>query len=276
MAGCSAAPAAAPATEPTLPDPIPRVDMKTFMLPLDAYVLTQDQVQTRGRARITLMLGCLRRFGFDVPPPGRVDPIPGGTNERRYLLVYEARARTYGYRWPEVDDRQRPPEPDMPPAAQAVLSGEGSSMVGGAEVPPGGCIGESYRAMGMKAEASSEDTVAQRLFGEDYQRMLADSRVKAADAAWSACMARSGYAYAEPGNALSDPAFAGPKLTRAEVQTATADVRCKNETRLPDIMAAVETAYQKRSMQRHEPELRALRTQLDDQLRKAAEVLAGR
>jgi len=65
--------------------------------------------------------------------------------------------------------------------------------------------------------------------------------VTAAMKKWSRCLAAAGYSYQTPKAANDDPRFAGPTASPEEKKTALADVRCKQQTHLVDIMAAVET-----------------------------------
>jgi hypothetical protein len=69
-----------------------------------------------------------------------------------------------------------------------------------------------------------------------------DPRVRAVDAAWSRCMARAGYHYANP-QLAADRGWP-TKPTAAETATATADVRCKQQVNLANTWLTVEAAYQ--------------------------------
>lgn len=264
--------------EPELPASLPQVNMSTFTLPLDAYEPTDQQNRTMYEARNILIVRCMKKFGFTITPPGPGEPSPGGPNERRYLIHSEARAQTFGYKWPEITNQQRPPEPDLEPAARTAMSGDGASQISGVAVPEGGCLGEAARGLSREPAGDDESgfSLLRRLSNEAYSRMQNDSRVTAAAKRWSVCMRRAGFHYESPAQANNDPAFSGDVASPAEIATATADVKCKKETSLINVMAAVETAYQRRALEEHQERLRALTVQTQQEVKTAADVIAGR
>jgi hypothetical protein len=275
LTGCGAAEPAPLEGEPALSESLPQVDMSTFTLPLDAYEMTREQGRTIYQARNILIVRCMRRFGFTIVPPPLGEPSPGGQNERRYLIHSEARARTYGYKWPEITNEPRVPEPELEPAGSAALTGRGASQIGGVAVPEGGCVGEAARGLGLHNDANAGIALLHRLGNEAYTRMQKDSRVAAATIRWSECMQRAGYHYPDPARANNDPSFGSNETTPAEIATAIEDVKCKKETSLINIMAAVEVAYQRRVIERHQQQLRALQAETEAQIKKAADVIAG-
>ncbi len=83
--------------------------------------------------------------------------------------------------------------------------------------------------------------------------MLSDSRVKAVNAKWSACMASRGHHYSRPqfavNNALwnrrnAEGGYLHP-VTAAEIGTASADVACRSAVNLYAVYWAVTAAYQR-------------------------------
>jgi len=274
LGGCSSAGQAAEPAEPVLPSALTKVDMKTFTLPLDEYAPTAEQSLTITKARNILAVRCLKTFGFSVQPPD-VEPLPVRPMEGRYLLTDEAHAAAYGYKMPEIDGRRRAPEPPMSPAAEAAMTGRGASSIGGVPVPEGGCMGDAYRQLGIAQGPASGGQLVQRLNAETFDRMQADSRVVAGNRRWSECMQQQGYHYPDPERANNDPTFSGTVASPREIATAVADVRCKKQADLTDLMAAVETAYQRRAVERNAPALDRYRQQAREQIRRAAGVVAG-
>jgi hypothetical protein len=274
-AGCAAA-GESEQGEPALPEPLPRVDMATFQLPLDAYTAAPTQARTLNEARNLFIVACLDRFGFHVEAPKQSEVSKIGPNQLRYLIADENRAKAFGYKVPEISNAPRPPEPSMPAAATAVINGRGASVVGGQEVPDGGCIGEAYRKLGVDKRTQERRDVVETIRNDAYVRMKNDSRVVAAVSRWSACMLRSGYHYPDPAHANDDPVFATEVASETEIATAVADVRCKRESNVIELMAATESAYQQRAIAAHQTELQAVREALDNELRLAADVVAGR
>jgi hypothetical protein len=259
--------------EPVLPNPVPSVDVSTHALPFDSYAPADQQALVLTEARNTLAARCLARFGFTVKPPK--PELSFNPKERRYLLDDEARAAQYGYKVPEITNRQREPEPALSAEGEAVMTGRGASVVGGQSVPEGGCIGESYRILGIDRSPNSGAQFVSRKRVEIHERMMQDSRVVAAIKAWSACMAESGYSYPDPSHANNDPVFATQTATAQEIATAVADVRCKHKVNLTPLQVAVEGALQQQAIDQNAEMLQTYRKQLDEQVAKAANVIAG-
>jgi hypothetical protein len=274
LAACSRS-TPVPHGEPELPATLPVVDMRTFTLPLAAYELTEDQMLAAYTARNMLIVRCLKRFGFTIVPPQAPPPSPGGPNERRYLIVSADRARLYGYKWPEITNLKRPVEPELPPGAEAALTGDGASQVGGVPVPKHGCMGEAETTLGAAQDEAGE-LLIRDLANDAYLAMQQDSRVVAATRRWGQCMLRSGFHYQDPAHANDDPAFATSVATPAEINTAVADVACKKESNIINIQAAVETALQNRAINNSQQQLQSHRRSLDQRIQFAADVFAGR
>ncbi len=91
-------------------------------------------------------------------------------------------------------------------------------------------------------------------------------------------MKRSGYDYSSPREANADPAFVDGRkhrVTKRELATAVADVRCKKETNLVNVWAGVETAYQKLAVAQNKAALTSVRRAVETQLKNAAGVRPG-
>jgi hypothetical protein len=145
----------------------------------------------------------------------------------------------------------------------------------------GGCRGKALKQLGLPqgGEALTAVDLAQQ---QSFQRTEADSRARAANAKWSACMKKAGYRYANPHVAAADPAWwtkgadpAAPNRAGArEIATAVADVRCKRQVDYVTVWQSVETTYQHKIIAANRKELDAVRQARRNALRKAHEVLS--
>jgi hypothetical protein len=89
-------------------------------------------------------------------------------------------------------------------------------------------------------------------------------------------MRQAGFSYPDPMTANNDPAFATEQPTGNEIRTAVTDVRCKRTVGVVEVWAAVETAYQRHTVEAHRDQLELIRQAIQIQLANAREVLAGR
>ncbi len=246
-------------------------DLRTFSLPLDPYQLTQANQINSSKAQKILVEQCMSRFGFQFQfPPGPNPAVVG--YERRYGMSDAKAASERGYHIPPQAELENP---DLSPAAIGVLQGEGQSSYRGQQVPEGGCAQEADERLSAGAPQVSNERLGTNLSMESYDQTLSDSRVQKAFDEWSACMKRDGHDYADPTKAMNDPAFATPAATPREILVATTDVSCKKETNLINIMASVETAYQKRALEANAEALTAVKQKLTTREKNAAAILAA-
>ncbi|MEV6602019.1 hypothetical protein AB0M36_34985 [Actinoplanes sp. NPDC051346] len=271
VSGCSGSDSASDSGEPAVDTMLSIQDIKKFALPLDAYKAIGEQDLALDQARNRLLSDCLARFGFEVEPP-RLTPEVLGENQKRYGITDPNRAAQYGYREPEVEQRERPKEPELSLEAQAVVTGEGQDTLAGQKVPEGGCIAEARRKLAEGAPQAADPELVNQLDQDARNRTEQDSRVRKVFAEWSACMKESGYDYSGPMDANNDRAFSTPKPTEKEFAVAVADVKCKQRTNLVNIWASVETAYQQRHIERHKSALDGISKNLQAQLAKAAQL----
>jgi hypothetical protein len=258
--------------EPALGNVARSPDAKTLSLPLDAYLGTPATTRAVNQARIAVFTACMRRFGFEPQPPP-LPPLPASFNEARYGLAALDQAQRYGYHpTPQARQERGATEPPASAAAQAVAQGTGERVAG---LPEGGCLGEARRRMADGAPPQPDAQVAERLDADSSARAGQDSRVRSAIARWSECMRGAGHDYDHPLKANDDPRFRTPRPTPLEITVATADVRCKEQVNLVGTWLAVETAYQRRAIERNAEALRDVKALLDVQVRNAAQILDG-
>ncbi|WP_424856029.1 hypothetical protein [Streptomyces sp. SAI-170] len=241
-------------------------------LPLQDYLLDDRQLRDLDRARVVLIDRCMHDFGFTyaVRQPA-ADYGPRSATERRYGITDAADAAAYGYGLGKRDPAlQKPPaRPVLHADAETVLFGKGRSSIKGRKVPEGGCMTQADRSLGSVAPAGTDPGLPQQLSFRAFDLSRADSRVRGAIRAWSACMAESGHDYADPLAPLADPALTG-STSRRTIATATADIRCKQRTNLVGVWFTVESAYHKRLIDQHTEELEAVRAANTARLRTAA------
>ncbi len=253
LTGCS--PAAAPGgAEPAEPPvgAVPTILSSTGLrLPVEDYLPTTEQSDRLARARLSLIHLCMSRFGFEYS----VKPVPSGDygpvnlTDRRYGITDAGLARIFGYGLGPRDPARavRPERPEIGADGQNVLSGQGRTVVNGAPVPEGGCIGEADRRLTDPIPSSVAIRHGSQLQFESFAQSREDSRVQNAFSAWSACMAEAGYHYADPLATAADPSFA-ETVNGQQIAVALADIDCKASTNLVGIWYTIESAYQRRAI----------------------------
>ncbi|MFB7943829.1 hypothetical protein ACFC6L_02815 [Kitasatospora phosalacinea] len=243
-------------------------------LPLDAYRLTTDQRYAVSRARVPLVISCMKRFGFDVEAPvlTRRADLGGGPNGRRYGVSDLARARSNGFHLLASEQQSLPEQGELSPAASAIMFGEGQQSVGGQPVPEGGCAGEANRLLRKDGPEISDTDYAGTLALESDALAKKDSRLVKAFDEWSSCMKGKGFAYRTPMDPENDQNFLGtPAATPQEISAAVADVECKESTNVIGIWVAVDTAYQKRAIEQHAQQLDVTKKALEAMVRNAGQ-----
>lgn len=270
IGACTTGHAVTESGEPPIGE-IPTVVSGTdIVLPLDAYLLTGQQLNTLSTAVILIGRDCMKRFGLAWP----VNPPTAGTeasrNVRRYAIIEPEKAKATGY---HLSETATPKADQKEPTADAmnVWAGRGEQTFGGQPVPAGGCAGEAVRQL-TKGAPNADPGIPEKLQLETYARTKADSRVVRVFAEWSKCMQAKGYSYPDPYAAEGDQRWQTAKASPTEIAVATADVTCKSETNVPGRMLAVETAYQNRATSQHATELAALTSYLETQLANAGKL----
>ncbi|MGA5197587.1 hypothetical protein [Streptomyces exfoliatus] len=286
LAGCGS-PAeggvAKAADAPAAPAVTPKITTAVIEpVPVEAYLLTEEQWTTLGKAESALRVRCMERFGFAYEEPLPVGESSGQTiSQYRYGKLDPAKTAVHGYRMPPVPSSSSSGEVrKKPTAAERVVlsgtadltakSGKGGQKVNGETVPDGGCVGEAQRKLGDYGDAQIANDVNLGSFGKSLQ----DRRVLAVFAQWSRCMAESGYHYKTPMDASEDEKWRRGETASAEEKTvATADAHCKIRNNVAGVWYAVDVAYQKQAIEEHAEELDQVRKAIAGQLKAAADVL---
>ncbi|MCW2783256.1 MAG: hypothetical protein JWR35_3705 [Marmoricola sp.] len=267
-------------------------DERIVQSPLDAYLLRGADLYATSTAERILSTPCIKSFGFDLPssPRNRDDMVAEQAQDDRYTYRVSdpASARRYGYQPPPLADYSkklgqgsfsdafelvylgmRPGDGPVGVGGRPVKS---PGTFGGKRIPPGGCLGAARKELWGTASMYVHDNLAQNLGIESFQRALSDNRVLRAFGAWSACMATHGYHYADP----SKPFFHhGPdgKPTAAEIQTAVADVGCKDKTDLLHRWSSVVAEYDQKALDKNQLQLTEDRDKIQNALKKASVIL---
>ncbi|MER7580698.1 hypothetical protein [Kitasatospora sp. NPDC097691] len=284
--GAAAVPAIGPVTTVTAVEQIVR--------PIDRYLVTPQQVTTLQSAANVLNERCMREFGL---PPVASDLIGFDEQALRYDRTH---APLYGFFDPEraaVSGYDRVPAQSGPAASAPAAAppspspetmavehgvdptGKAVPAYAGRTVPAGGCKGESTRGAGGALPLPDPQALPDHGPGVP----VGDPRVRAAFAAWSACMQTKGYRYPTPQDVLADTGLL-PKTAEVngvvsvehsarELKQASDDVACKLSTNLVGITLAVQSAYDTRYVESHGPALAAYRQRIEDRVRAAERIL---
>lgn len=292
-AGCGAgSPSSARSSKPVLavaqpvPSYIPTLATTSGLsLPIQAYLVPEENHTQMLRADGVLVRQCMARFGFSYTPPDFSTPaqVDNVTNmSRRYGVVDISLVGTYGYHKPKAKTPAAPAT--GAPASHLMSSSEQLVFLGnspgsgferksqvyqGQHIPEGGCSGEAQSKLGT----GMNERLAEDINDASYHQSLANPAVLATFAKWSACMKQRGYSLPSPAQA---PGFElAPSPTATEIQQAKADVTCKTRTNVVGVWFTVESAVQSQLIARNEEALTGLRNAEQSTLRKAAQVLQG-
>nr|WP_296067587.1 hypothetical protein [uncultured Actinoplanes sp.] len=287
--GCSSggnAQGGSPAPAASLPPPsvtaTPSVsNLNDVGLPLDRYVTTVDDYVDLDYASRLMTADCMKGFGITWNPGTRLSMNGLRDRTNRLGLVDEAVAKRAGYHidpahagdYAEQDQRHNP---ELSDDQNIILMGARPGQKAPKGVPQGGCTGEGYRRIGWSID---EDQWLQDLTNDAAQRTFADKRALKVSEAWSACMKESGYRYDKPDDANNDLRWWSDDkapASKAEINTAVADVRCKKKVHYLDQMTAILAAYQQQVVETNAERLEAVHQHTQDALKKAAAVLGGR
>jgi hypothetical protein len=252
----------------------------TNRLPMAHYSYTVAENTAIESAQHVLTRRCLKTYGIAYEPPKQAPDAPKPA-DRRYGLSSASEAARFGYH-PNRDAAQLPEGPQLSGDALTVFYGKRGAPQGGGEklvykgkeVPDDGCFGQSVAQLSKEYDDPAGAAVASRIATESYEDSLADPAVKEGFRKWSACMRNSGFRYSSPMDPLNTAAFQSDDISEKEKRTATADVRCKKETRLLDIWFKAETGIQKADIEKNSEALEKLRTAHQEKAEAARRIIA--
>ena len=279
LTAAAAASGASTLAEPRV-DSIPTItDPRGISLPLDAYVQDFAERQTVVRAEYALTKSCVEQFGFQFAAPAW-DKSPADVpnagqpaHYRLYGLLDVDHAKQMGYHsyGENLASEAAYADIKLPDDYYNVVAAKfGGGIFNGKTIPDGGCLGAAQR----EVEGATDLNLPVQLAFDAWTASKSDSRVVAAFAKWSKCMAGSGYYYLTPMEANNDPKWSGGTASAEEIAVAVADVNCKKTTNLAGIRMAVDAAYQRKAMSQHGVELNAIKAGLVRQAATASAILA--
>ncbi|MFJ8436700.1 hypothetical protein ACIQ9P_35940 [Kitasatospora sp. NPDC094019] len=253
-------------------------------LPVEKYLITPEENARMDRGWAHLVSTCMKRFGLDYEPAVRESHERTGQTAHRYDPTDPAVAAARGYHGDDsAGGTPTPPAESVSPDVRLVLgSGSGSpeapggsreSRFRGIPIPPGGCAGEAQEAIRAGGGTYQDAQVAIDVNFGDYQRSMADGRVREVFGKWSSCMKASGFDYETPTAAANDPAWSSPTPSATERATAAADVRCKREHNVVGVWFSVESSYEEQDIAAKLRELTRVRESIDIALGNAAAAL---
>lgn len=118
---------------------------------------------------------------------------------------------------------------------------------------PSGCLAVAQKE--LIGNRSLDSPVARQISSRSFMESLKDPKVKAVTADWSACMAKKGYSYTSPLQALSKADLRSSKPSPRELRIAAADYSCKVSTNLISMWQKVEIKIQDKEIAKHLPVL---------------------
>ncbi len=281
LTAAAAAPDASTPAEPRVDSIATITDWRQISLPLDAYVQDFTEQQTVLRAEYALTKSCVEQFGFQFAAPAwdkSPAEVPNGgqpTHYRLYGLLDVDHAKQMGYHsyGQTVASEAAYADMKLPNDYYNVVTAKfGGGTFNGKTIPDGGCLGAAQREI----EGTTDLSLPEQLTFDSWTASKSDSRVVAAFARWSKCMAQSGYSYSTPMEANNDPKWSGDKASAEEIAVAVANVNCKKTTNLVGIRMAVDAAYQRKAISQHGAELSAIQAALVRQAATASAILAER
>lgn len=267
---------------------------KDKALPIDAYLLTDEQSDQLAEADKTLRERCMQRFGFDYHVPEATGGYrPESRTVLRYGVTDAAEAADFGYKpagsEKHAGTKQKPvpmsgsmsmvlngtTDPHVKPGSKQAAGGQ---TYNGQKVPRGGCVGEAKaKLLAGDANGSGGDAeIANRINSDSWTKSYEDSRVRATFTKWSACMKADGYTYADPIKANNDPEWNRSTAATARERTvAAADARCKVKNNVVGVWYTVEVAYQDQMIEQHAEELDKVKKDIDARMKLAAQAIGG-
>ncbi|MFG3134302.1 hypothetical protein ACGFZU_42295 [Streptomyces tendae] len=209
-------------------------DPATWRLPIQAYMPTQSQAKLVTSTRDDLIDQCMDKAGYPAWKPAPDLPQVGGKTltDWRYGIHDASLSAKRGYH-PAAGEQQ---------AYDAAME-EGAVDESGA---PDGAVRGCVTEVDGHVPAVQTEGIVQQISGESFAESHKDPVVVAAFAKWSACMKGKGYSYKAPMDANDDIRFADPhKVSQLEIETAEADIACRNEADVTRTWFEAESAIQR-------------------------------
>jgi hypothetical protein len=263
-AACSGG-SGAPAGPPALAAVPSTASPASLVLPIEQYLYTPSQTALLEYAAYESSRTCMQQYGLSAPNVAAPTGVyAGGLVALRYGPTDAQTAALYGYH--RTAAALAPTNPrgqqtslstfsaaaflvftGVPRAGSAATASPATLLNGPGAIPSGGCRAEGDRTIAASAELA-QSPAAEQIKNQGFADSQTDPRVAQVVLAWSHCMKAAGYDYASPVDAFGDPRWNTPSVSRLELDTAVADVACKQRTNLVRTWYAVEAAWETRLM----------------------------
>lgn len=267
--------------------------------PLLEYAQNPTVMVAMVRAETALTQKCMTQFGYDFKPEMDFEKYAESfveSDARLYGITDPVVAKVYGYLpspgeagLPNANAELASPTFNLvltgakdgeAPTAEVLSKSPGSS--GGIEIPAGGCLGEARLQVTGTVSGNEPDsaTLGQDLRVQAYQAAMQDAKVTAAKDAWVKCMAKDGYAAADPlvgpgeFSALADDGTV-IRADESEVKQALVDIECKRTTDWVNTANAVHVDYALRALNENQLALEESKNFFDNALKNANDVIAN-
>jgi hypothetical protein len=265
----------APADSPqqTVPSvPPPSQAVRSLTLPFDSYELSGADTATVEAAEDLLVQRCMHRLGmgWKVIPRIAGDDAP---NRRRYGIIELTIAKRFGYHVPP-DTSGAAQRQDLDSAREKRLTPREHQAAYGSN-GLSGCWSKAHSRL-LHGTPQADEALLRRLITEAYENSRRDGKVTQVVRSWSACMENKRLHYKDPISAAGDKRWVrSPRPSRAELETAIADVRCKTETGLVSAWRKTETRIQLDAIRTHPQLFHNLKEVKRGQLAAARQALAA-
>lgn len=266
LSGCGGPSQGSPQDEPPITVK-PFVVGAPLVLPVTPYFTPQADADAYFAAVGVAQQACAQEFGVNYTG-GTVGDQPSmedSATERRYGVTNLDEAEHYGYLPPpspgdDSDDKAHgwnPSERELVVMQAQSSTGEAVTKdpVTGKKLPEHGCASRAFRDVAQGDDPPVMNPVVDDVLEQSWQLTMADSRAKAAEKKWAACMAKKGYDFDhrwDAGNSTSG------KSQDVTIAMATLDTRCALDTGYLDVWWAVDTAYQERLLRERDADLQAV------------------
>lgn len=264
-------------------------------LPLDAYSLGVEDRARVLRARFMLVEKCMRHMGLDFRSPA-VEPVANLRNVDLLGWLDPGQAAESGYAQAGRSSNETTGVPSYSVSDEEFYVLEGKvRRYHGRTVPPGGCMAKADALLNRGAQGVSPADAGKRFDDDEVPRFVdaaadiaaKDPRIAAAEREWSDCMRPEGFDYRSTVEAGGDRRWAAtvnddspghtPKTrgTKAEIDTAVADARCRAETGYTDVRRDVFVEAENRVIGRNRARLDVIGSLNRARLANSAKVLDG-
>lgn len=260
----AASPSVKPANEPRLgPVPVVRSGARIAM-PLDSYMTPMSDIKLIDDATALKARDCMRSLGFGTWTAGTVSTSKPGDYKESDLLDYldPSNVAQNGYPQTLVDKEKPPGQKNLSaskPGADAfrAFTGGETRTASGHKVTPGGCDAEGGRQVRTGSTDLPVDPRVLAMLAKFAAKR--DSRMQSSFASWSTCMTQRGFHYNSPFNAQNDRRWglrtAATPAGAEEKSVAAADAACQKSVNVVGTYKALESAYQKRSVDQYRAKL---------------------